>query len=56
MSNLIFGDHYVLLQSETMADVVLNSFALTFITELDDLANLFEADEDTFIWRIWKRL
>ena len=38
-----------LLQSETVGDVVLNSFALTFIIELDDMANIFDSDEPELI-------
>eukprot|EP01084_Bolivina_argentea_P282099 482802_1 len=40
---------FFLIQSETIIDVVLNAFALTFIIELDDMANIFESDEDYVI-------
>ncbi len=54
-SNILIGfiicliSLFYLLQSESIADVVLNSFALTFIIELDDIANLYEADEDALV-------
>ena len=59
ISNIIIGfllcmvSWFYLLQSESIADVVLNSFAMTFILELDDLANLFESDEDKLIEDDW---
>eukprot|EP01083_Nonionella_stella_P032862 89941_1 len=37
---------FFLLQSETLGDLVLNSFALTFVYQLDDDINVFENDED----------
>eukprot|EP01083_Nonionella_stella_P283114 963537_1 len=49
---------FFLLQSETVIDAVLNSFALIFVTELDDAINLFEADEDVLMendWNHYKR-
>eukprot|EP01084_Bolivina_argentea_P173503 300544_1 len=39
-----------------MTDVVLNSFALTFVIELDDIVNLFESDEDKLIDADWSNL
>ena len=62
ISNIIVGfiiclvSFAYLLQSESIGDVVLNSFALTFILELDDLANLFESDEDALIEADWSHL
>lgn len=50
-SNIIVGSAmaiatpFFLLQSEDIQSVVLNSFALTFFIELDDMANIFESDE-----------
>ena len=50
-SNIIVGTFmaivtpFFLLQSEDIQTVVLNSFALTFFIELDDLANTYESDE-----------
>ena len=50
-SNIIVGSlmaiatPFFLLQSEDIQTVVLNSFALTFFIELDDMANIFESDE-----------
>eukprot|EP01083_Nonionella_stella_P230088 813734_1 len=42
-----------LLQSETVIDTVLNSFALIFVIELDDFINLFESDESVLIANDW---
>eukprot|EP01084_Bolivina_argentea_P136030 239605_1 len=62
ISNIVVGfviswiSLFFLLQSETITDVVLNSFALTFIIELDDMANLFEADENVLIENDWYHL
>ena len=59
-SNVLIGtiiclvSFFYLLQSETITDVVLNSFALTFIIELDDMANLFESDENVLLENIFK--
>ena len=39
-----------------ITDVVLNSFALTFVVELDDIANLFESDEDALLENDWKHI
>ena len=50
-SNIIVGTFmaivtpFFLLQSEDIQTVVLNSFALTYFIELDDLANVYESDE-----------
>ena len=50
-SNIIVGTWmaavtpFLLLKSEDIQTVVLNSFALTIFVELDDLANIFESDE-----------
>ena len=50
-SNIIVGTlmaivtPFFLLQSEDIQTVVLNSFALTYFIELDDLANIYESDE-----------
>ena len=50
-SNIVVGTlmaivtPFFLLQSEDIQTVVLNSFALTFFIELDDLANIYESDE-----------
>ena len=61
LSNIFIGfiiclvSFVYLLQSETIGDVVLNSFALTFILELDDLANLFESDEDALMNADWSQ-
>lgn len=35
-----------LLTSESYTDLVLNAFALTFVSEIDDFVNTFESDED----------
>ena len=62
MSNIAIGfviclvSFAYLLQSETIGDVVLNSFALTFILELDDLANVFDSDERVLITSDWYNL
>lgn len=59
VSNIMIGvtisvvSFFYLLQSESITDVVLNSFALTFIMELDDIANLFESDEDVLMENDW---
>ncbi|ETO13889.1 hypothetical protein RFI_23479 [Reticulomyxa filosa] len=36
---------FFLLASQSLADVVINSFALTFLLSLDDMVNVFESDE-----------
>eukprot|EP01084_Bolivina_argentea_P259149 437169_1 len=46
---ICFVSFAYLLQSPSIGDVVLNAFAITFIIELDDLANLFESDEDELL-------
>ena len=38
-----------LMKSETLTDATLNSFALTFILELDDIVNVFQNDTDYLI-------
>eukprot|EP01084_Bolivina_argentea_P245856 411537_1 len=40
---------FLLCGSETYLDLVLNAFALTFISEIDDMLNVFESDEDQII-------
>ncbi len=49
---VIFAFKYLLL-SEGIADVVVNSFALTFIIELDDIVNLFEGDGEYLLLQDW---
>ena len=55
ISNIIIGyiisylSFFFLATSETFSDLVLNSFALTFITEIDDMINIFETDEGILI-------
>ena len=50
-SNVVIGlilsvtSFFFLIESENVKDVVLNSFALTFILEIDDTLNVFESDE-----------
>merc|ERR1712048_1078777 len=56
ISNIVIGlwmmliTPFFLLQSDSIQSIVLNSFALTFVIELDDLANLFESDEDVLLY------
>eukprot|EP01084_Bolivina_argentea_P132137 233172_1 len=55
VSNIILGyivtflSFFFLATSETFSDLVLNSFALTFITEIDDMVNVYEADPEILI-------
>eukprot|EP01084_Bolivina_argentea_P092539 166468_1 len=62
ISNILIGlticmiSFFYLLQSDTISDAVLNSFALTFIIELDDIANYFEKDEDALMEADWDNL
>ena len=59
ISNILLGLVVVvsafayLLLSESISEVVLNSFALVFVIELDDIANLFESDEDFLLELDW---
>ena len=59
MSNVVVGlvvvffCFFYLLISENISEVILNSFALTFIIELDDFANLFESDESFLLSSDW---
>ena len=64
-SNIVVGTlmaivtPFFLLQSENIQTVVLNSFALTFFIELDDLANVYESDEPFLLQEDkngWQRL
>merc|ERR1719474_655014 len=43
------GTLFFLLSSESYESVVLNSIALTFIMELDDIINIYESDEEVLI-------
>ena len=51
MSNIVVGlwmtmnTPFFLFRSEDIPTVVFNSFALTFVIDLDDMANVFESDE-----------
>merc|ERR1719242_1687562 len=40
---------FFLLQTDGLEDLVLNSMALTFIIELDDVINIFDSDEEVVI-------
>ncbi len=64
LSNILIGfvitlvSFFFLIESESLSDIVLNSFALAFIIELDDLANVFESDEAYLIdqdFKLWKK-
>eukprot|EP01083_Nonionella_stella_P015264 42704_1 len=50
---VVFFSFAYLLLSKTTQDVVMNSFALQFIVELDDMANLFDADEEYLLEQDW---
>eukprot|EP01084_Bolivina_argentea_P224985 380309_1 len=60
ISNVIIGalvsgvSLFFLLSSETLTDAALNSFALTFILELDDIVNLFNKDINYLIKQDFK--
>eukprot|EP01084_Bolivina_argentea_P086802 156857_1 len=61
-SNVVVGSFicimsfFYVLQSETISDAILNSFALTFVSELDDMINVFESDDDVLIEKDWDQL
>ena len=50
---VVFFCFIYLLLSEDISEVILNSFALTFIIELDDFVNLFESDESFLLLQDW---
>lgn len=50
---VVFFCFIYLLISENISEVILNSFALVFIIELDDFANLFESDEGFLLDADW---
>jgi len=62
VSNIVVGfiillvSLFYLMESEELTDVVLNSFALAFIVELDDLANMFESDEPALMNADWENV
>eukprot|EP01083_Nonionella_stella_P230089 813735_1 len=55
ISNMVMSSYicaislFLLMQSETYSDLVLNAFALTFLIEIDDMINVFESDEDAIV-------
>eukprot|EP01083_Nonionella_stella_P107674 312133_1 len=51
---VVFFSFSFLLLSHTIQDAVFGAFALTFITELDDMANIFDADEDFLLEYDWQ--
>merc|ERR1711933_546862 len=40
---------FFLIQSGSYGDLVLNSFALTFLVEIDDMVNIYDSDEEVVI-------
>ena len=55
ISNIIISvvitlfSYMFLVQSESYSDLVLNSFALTFVAQIDDMVNTFDSDEEVVI-------
>ena len=62
VSNIIVGlaicisALFYLLRSENLEELVLNSFALWFILEIDDMANIYESDEEHLVSNDWSNL
>ena len=62
VSNIVIGfiicviSWFYLLQSDDIGDVILNSFALAVIIKLDDIVNVFDADEILLLNHDWYHL